>query len=158
MRAGQTHSGGTETDLVVAVRKVPVDSREEKMTTDGRCGDSPHQHLVHRDLRETDPLHNPRDSLVVLETLEDDRVRSTGVQVTETDLERIPVQPGGSGEMGKAGSEHSRSAQRDHRQHRAQKGASHRNGRPTTLSFEGVTDTDHRAWRCARRREVAHYR
>src|ERR1017187_9526966 len=158
MCARLAHCRRAEADLVIAARKMPIDGREEKATPDGRCGDASHQHLVDGDFCEANALHDPSDGPVVLKTSEDDRVWSTGVQVTKTELEGIAVQPGGRREFRKAGPQDSRPAQRDHRQYRAEKGASDRNGRTTALSLEGVADTDHRARRCTRRCEMAYHR
>ena len=155
MGAYLAHCGPAKANLAVAAGQLPGDRREQEPATDGRCGDASHGHPVDGTLC-LDAVADPGDGPVLHEAAQECGVRLAAC-VTEIELERVAVQGGRGQQVREAGAEDSRSAERHDRQHSPEQGSAHRDGGPAVLALQGLTDTDHRARRCAHRGEASHH-
>lgn len=96
MGADLAHRRGSKADLMVAIWNMSIHRREEKRTADGRSSDGAHRHLIYGDFWWGDTLGNPGDGFVVFEASEEDWVGlSANARISDIELERVAIQPGG---------------------------------------------------------------
>ena len=95
MRTNLTQRRRAKPDLSVGVGRLPLNRREEELTTDGLAGNGPDDHPVNRNGRESDALGYSYDVMVVLEAVQERGIRRpAAVGVRDIELKSVSIELG----------------------------------------------------------------